>query len=449
MIGLDALKHNIQIFFLLILWVIAGLYTGPGVFLFIPITLILIFANDKFPEILIGFIFILILSDSLEAPMAFAKSFKNIYILLLFFFLIISLKSQIAVSTTYKYFLPYFIFALIGLLYSPVFFTSFQKLLSYVLLFITVPNYVLRSYQISGIDFFRNLIYFLLTIIVIGVLLRFYNPAITFSHGGRLRGIFGNPNGLGIYMILFFILFTITRIKFPKLFSRAESVLIYLIMFYVLYKTGSRTALLAVILFFVFNQVFKYSMFFGFILFFATLVSIEFLILYFPRLIIFLGMSESLRVETLDQGSGRVLAWQFAWENIQDSFFIGRGVGFDEDLMRKNSFLLSKAGHQGGVHNTYLIIWLNTGLLGLISFLRGFFKVFLIGSKYNSFAFPAMFAVMISINFEPWLAASLNPFTILFLIIVTLITEDIFNKDLEKETETEDDEEVESIPQVG
>jgi O-antigen ligase len=444
--GLDVLKNNIQMFILLVFWVLAGLYTGFGVYLFIPLSLILLFTNERFPEILIGFILILVLSDSLEVQMAFAKSFKNIYILLLFFFIVISFNSQSTIASTYKYFIPYFIFALIGLLYSPVFFTSFQKLLSYILLFITVPNYLLRAYQVSGNDFFRNLSYFLLAIIVIGILFKYYSPEVTFSHGGRLRGIFGNPNGLGIFMIMFFILFTIIRTKFPELFSRIEVIFFHIIMFYILYKTGSRTALIAVLLFFTFNFVFKYSMFFGFLLFFATIVSLEYLLIIFPKLIVALGLSESLRVETLDQGSGRLLAWEFAWQNIQDSFFIGRGIGFDEDLMRKNKFTLSRAGHEGGVHNTYLIIWLNTGLLGLLAFLRGFFILFIKAAKSNTYAFPAMFAVMVSINFEPWLAASLNPFTILFLLVVTLLTEDCFNKELE---DIENEEELDTAPEMG
>jgi hypothetical protein len=84
--GLDVLKNNFQMFVLMIFWLMAGLFTGQGVLLFIPITIIVIFLNEKFPEILIGFIFILVLSDSLEDSMAFAKSFKNIYITVVFLF---------------------------------------------------------------------------------------------------------------------------------------------------------------------------------------------------------------------------------------------------------------------------------------------------------------------------------------------------------------------------
>lgn len=432
-------------FVLLLIWVFAGIYTGPGVYLIITASLFLLFANERFPEIFIGFLLIVILSDSLEDQMNFAKTFKNIYILMLFFFFIVSINKQEFLIEIYKYFIPYFILALIGLFYSPIFFISFQKLLSYILLFIVVPNYILRSYQIQGAYFFRNLIFFLFAIIVTGFLIRYYNFEIAYSHGGRHRGLFGNPNGLGIYMILFFIIFTIINHKFPELFSRIEIIILSFIMFYILYMTGSRTALIAVLLFYGFNQVFKYSTFLGFFLFLILMISMEFIIIYLPQIIIFLGLEKSFRLETLQQGSGRIIAWEFAWRNIQESFFIGKGIGFDEHLMRENRDFLSKAGHEGGVHNTYLIVWLNTGLIGLLTFLRGIFLVFIKGAKNNTYAFPALFAIMLSINFEPWLAASLNPFTSMFLIIVTLLTAPVFNEELNEENEIELEEETEMV----
>jgi len=446
MIGMDVLRNNFQLMVLLIIWLVAGAYTGPGVFLIIPASLLLLFSGNRFPEIFIGFIFMLVISDNLEQQMLFAKSFKNIYILMLFFFLIITMDQQNRTINIYKYFIPYFIFALIGMMFSPILSTSFQKLLSYILLFIAVPNYVLRCYEQIGKEFFRNLLYFLFVIVVAGFIIRFYNFEIAYSHGGRFRGLFGNPNGLGTFMIMFFILFTIVNSKFTSLFSRLEKIIFYVLMFYFTYKTGSRNALLAVLLFFAFYQLFMYSKFLGFILFFLILISMEFIIANIPKFIVALGLGKSLRVETLEEGSGRLIAWEFAWSNIKESILIGKGIGYDEYMMRKNYKMLSKAGHEGGVHNTYLIMWLNTGLLGLIFYLRGLFILFIKASKHNSYAFPVLFAVLFSINFEPWLAASLNPYTILFLVIVTLLLDETFNSETD---EIENDEEMETEPEVG
>lgn len=439
--GLDVIKQNLQIIILILIWTIVGAFAGPLAYVFIPLTLFLLFFNERFPEILFGFIVLLVLSDSLEVPMSFAKGFKNIYIILLFLFLLANLKKIEIKISLYKYFIPYFIFGLIGLMFSPVFNVSIQKLLSYIILFITVPTFVAYCYQLRGKYFFRELIYLLLAIIVIGYLLRFVWIDVAFSHGGRLRGIFGNPNGLGIFMVVFFLLYSVVRIKYRSLFNKYENIVIIIIVLYITYRTGSRAALMAILLYFLFSWLFRISFFVGLIFFFLTLISMELLMVYFPQIIISLGLEKSFRLDTLEEGSGRLIAWEFAWENIQKSFFIGKGLAFDEHLMRSNFEMLSKEGHEGGVHNTYLIIWLNTGLLGLIAFLRGFFYLFLKASKKYTQSFPVMLSIMLSINFEPWLSASLNPYTIIYLIIITLLTEDYF---VDESNETTYDEEVES-----
>lgn len=424
--GLDVLKNNFQLVLLLLAWLIMGAYAGPIVILFIPLTILLLYLNNKIPEIFFGFLFVLVISDNLEEPMMFAKSFKNIYILIFSSLILINLENIINKITIYLYFVPYFILAGIGIIYSPVLGTSVQKLLSYILLFMCVPNYVSLCYQLQGKIFFRNLIYFMFSIIVIGFLLRFIWPEVAFSHGGRLRGVFGNPNGLGIFMVVFFLLYSTVRIKYPSLFRRHEHLLIIIITLYFTYKTGSRAALIAILIYFPFSRIFQTSVFLGFLFFFIVLLSSEMLVFYFPKIIVGMGMEKSFRVETLNEGSGRIIAWEFAWQNIQKSLLIGKGLAFDEYLMRSNFEMLSKAGHEGGVHNTYLIMWLNTGLIGLLFFLRAFFILFYKASLKHKQAFPLMFSIMLSINFEPWLAASLNPYTIIYLIIISLLTESYF-----------------------
>src|SRR5690606_33617251 len=114
-----------------------------------------------------------------------------------------------------------------------------------------------------------------------------------------------------------------------------------------------------------------------------------------------IGLSEFFRIETLAGGSGRYIAWNFAWNAIQDNFWLGRGFAFDEWIMGQNQDFLSDLGHQGGVHNTYLILWLNTGIIGLALFVRALFLLFIKASKYLSVAFPVLWMVMFSIMLEP------------------------------------------------
>lgn len=443
----EVIKNNLLFTFIMLSWLAAGMISSFLALLIIPLFLLLFRMNSRYQELFIGFLFILILSDSLEMKMAFAKTFKSLNIVLLALFLISDQKNFMPLNRMFYLFIPFMIMAFICLIYAEKnLLPGAQKTISYFLLFIIVPNFVLKNYRDYGPAFFKNLLYFMLAIIVAGVVLIYVNREVAISHGERLRGVFGNPNGLGIFLILTFILFHIVNNCFPELFSRLEMIIFYLVIFYVTYKTGSRTALLAIVLFLVFTQAYRISPTLGLITFIASLLGAEFFMQNYETIIRAAGMEKYFRVDNLQQGSGRTVAWEFAWENIQKSMFVGKGFGYDEVLMRTNFDYLSRLGHEGGVHNTYLILWLNTGLIGLLLFLRGFFLVFIKAAKRSPFAIPVMFAVMFSINFEPWLAASLNPFTIVFLTIATLLTDEEFvwntendldNKEMINQDETE------------
>lgn len=80
-----------------------------------------------------------------------------------------------------------------------------------------------------------------------------------------------------------------------------------------------------------------------------------------------------LRTETLDEGGGRFVAWQFGWEELMRRPWWGGGAGFEERYYTSYKEVLSLLGHQGLSHNSYLAFGLNYGiplgaalLLGLI-----------------------------------------------------------------------------------
>lgn len=449
---IEQLKSQAKFYLLLLLWVIIGIYGDVLVYGFIPLILILFRMNERYQEIFLGFVLILILSDNLEPQMAFAKTFKNLNIVLLFAFFISDINNFKPVNRLFVSFIPFFLMAIFCLTFAgPNFSSGIQKTLSYILLFISVPNYVVRIYKEQGVDFLKNLLFLLLTLIIVGFLLRFISLNIAFSHGGRFRGLFGNPNGMGIFCILVFVLFSVVNAKYDEAFSRTEKWIFYGVIFVSVYLTGSRTALLAIVLFIIFKYAYAYSPFIGFFLFMISLLITEYLSVNFISIIRSLGLSSYFRLDTLDQGSGRLIAWEFAWQNIKKSMMVGQGFAYDEFLMRANAGELTKLGHEGGVHNTYLIIWLNTGLIGLLLFLRGIVVMFIQASKNTTLAFPVLFTVLFSINFEPWLAASLNPYTILFLTILTIMTDSAFNDEVESDeddvesTNTENEE----TPQVA
>jgi len=390
------------------------------------LSIVLLWRRALFFEILLGFIFILLLSDNLRYTTDFAKTFKNVYIVLLSAIAVLERRRFGIDLTILRYFLPFLLLAVISMANSPQMFTSFQKTLSYALILFAAPQFLIYSFKDRGPIVIKDIIYLGVFMIVTGFLIRFVDPNWVTSHGGRFRGLFGNPNGLGIFIILIFALTLIARDYFKALFTKADLRWILITLVLALVMSGSRSALIAVVLFYLFSRFYKFSPFLGFILFLAVSVGAEILSQNLVPIVQGLGLSDYFRVETLEDASGRYIAWEFAWESIQENYWLGRGFSFDEWLMHENQDFLNDLGHQGGVHNTYLIIWLNTGIVGLLLFLRGYLILAIKGAKNSAMSFPLLWMVLFSIMLEPWLAASLNPFTILFLFGLVILTNPLF-----------------------
>ncbi len=423
-------KDRLEFYALMLLLTAAGWVGGfPMAAIMFLVVFVMLWNTRRYDDLFLAFILTLVFSDNLPdqfAGLGYAKQLKNIFIVLMAGTVLLDRTFFKKINPYVIKFIPFFIVAIIAIYASEQLSIAIQKTLSYFLLFITIPTYVEYCYKNYGAQFFKRITYFIFFILLMGVFLKYLMPEIGVSHGGRLRGIFGNPNGLGIFTVLGTVFFAIVSSMYKELFRRSQMAFFYLLAFVVAYWTGSRSALLSIILFLLFFQIFKFSVPLGILAFLATAFYSQQIIAAFIDLIISMGLGESFRVDTLEEGSGRIVAWEFAWLNIQDYYYLGRGFGYDEHLMRSNFDLLSRKGHEGGVHNTYLILWLNTGLIGLILYFRAFFLHFIKAAKRTHFAFPAMFAVMFTIIFEPWLAASLNPFTTLFLTIIVVLSQECF-----------------------
>lgn len=371
-------------------------------------------------EILVGFFLILTISDSRLRELSFAANVKNIYIL---FISLISFKETRLIDkpvTIHKNFILFFILSFICVLFSPNINLSFQKTLSYVLLFCFVPNYFLFIYREYGDILFKKIVFFVLCILILGLIYNILFPNIT-NLVGRYRGLLGNPNGLGLYTFLFIIFFTVINECNPTIFTRQEKLIVYGLSFFSLLKCGARASLMATILFFFFRKFYKMSPWFGFLIFIITLFVYQLISSNLVEIITTLGLGDELRVDTLQNGSGRIIAWKFAWEKIQENFYLGKGFNYTEYIFLINYDYLSMLGHQGSAHNMYLTFWLDTGLVGLILFLFGLLVTFYKASKHSKLAIPILYAVLFSNNYESWLTASLNPFTIQLLFILTVI----------------------------
>src|SRR5690606_23342002 len=278
----------------------------------------------------------------------------------------------------------------------------------------------------SGWSFFRNLVWFLVFVLLSQLLLPIIGNASEFYMVGRFNGYFGNPNGMAIFTYLTFVLFAVIRHLKPELFTRWGTLFIYGVLVYFLVTCGARTSLMSTLMFVFFVQFFRMSTALGIISFVAFVGISELLTSNLPVIITTLGLEEYLRVETLGDGSGRYVAWNYIWDQIMNHGYFLFGAGFENEyvLMHRAYRYLSALGHQGGAHNSYLALWLNVGIVGLILYFRGFALIFIKASKNTSIALAVMFSVLFSILYESWLAGSLNPYTILLLVILTIMSEE-------------------------
>ena len=414
------LRENFQFITICLVWVILGIIFSPIAFFLIPISFLVFYKKNFEIEIFLSFILILTLSDSRYYGLIWAGQIKNILIILLSL-VVLKKYQQIDNKINFHLFIvPFIVIAAFCLIKSPDIITGSQKTLSYFLLFFIVPNYFSYLYQNYGVELIQKIIWFITTLLIIGFFIRFINPNFVIL-ADRYKSILGNPNGLGIYTFLFFCFFTISNEIFKDLFNTKQRSFIYSVILISLLLCGARSSIIAVGIFLIFRYFNKLSPFLSFLLLIIFIISYEYVNLNFESIIINLGLEKYFRIDTLKNGSGRLVAWEFAWKNIEYNFFLGRGFSYTEYLYKLNFSMLSKLGHQGAAHNAYLTLWLDSGLIGLTAFLFGLIGIVIKISKMSKSVFPLLFAVIFSNQFESWLTASLNPFTIIFLMCLSLI----------------------------
>jgi O-antigen ligase len=318
-------------------------------------------------------------------------------------------------------FIPFFVIAVFCMIFSDVLLTSMQKTLSYILLLMVVPGYVVYGWKTEGENSIRKFIWAGVSLLVLGFIFRFISPGFV-TLAGRYSGMLGNPNGLGLFCIVFFILTTVAGDMRKTIFTSRQLYFIQGVILVSILLSGSRNAVFTIGIFMLFRYLYRISPFLGIFAFLVIVVVYQLIIANLGSIIVSLDLQEYFRIETLENASGRLVAWNFGWEKIMEDPLIGKGIGHGDKLYKDNYAFLSIQGHQGNAHNSFITFWLDTGFFGLLFYLVAFIQSFIIGAKYCRSAIPALFAILFSAFFESWLTASLNPFTIQCVIIMTLIS---------------------------
>mgnify|MGYP003873830695 CR=1 FL=1 len=366
-----------------------------------------------------AFLTMLILSDSRVKMMSFAPTAKIAVIVLLFAYVMTNYKEfRDQKNNLFIHFSPFLIYAVLASAWSNDLFLAFQKSLSYALIFFTIPLLYKGALKQNAL-LANDLVSYLAVILFLGLA----GYLISFDFGtlaGRYRGLLGNPNGMGILLTVAGPLYFILKKRIPTFSVDLRTELFFGLVFTLsLILTGSRTALFALLIFVGFLRLKFFSNTFTLVVFAFILLGYDYIFSSLPVVAEFLGLQEYLRIETLDEGSGRFVAWNFAWQQIQDVFFVGGGFGHTETIFKRFFVELSMQGHQGNAHNSYLTLWMNTGIIGIALFGFGLIRSIGVSIKESTYTLPLVYTVLFSANFESWLSASLNPFTSLFLIALS------------------------------
>ncbi|MBL4652378.1 MAG: O-antigen ligase family protein [Flavobacteriales bacterium] len=299
-----------------------------------------------------------------------------------------------------------------------------QKNIAYILLYLAVPIVLVCLIHKQGKDSVLNFTRVAMMILAIGLVMKYINPSEATSHGGRLKGTFGNPNGLGMFCFFSYTLFIVCKDYLKCKISRIENIAFHSLILLSLLWSGSRGSLIGLLIFIIAKPLTKISPFLPFIIFPIPILFFDEITIFLVESIQDLGLQKALRVSSVDElktGSGRAIAREFAWKEIQEAFFLGRGWRYDEIwIYGPIQQTLNLLNHQGGVHNSYLILWLNTGLVGIVLFFSALIYTVAEAAKKSNLAIPLFFGAMFVANFEPWLVGPLNPYTIQFIMCLAI-----------------------------
>lgn len=231
--------------------------------------------------------------------------------------------------------------------------------------------YILR-FNVKEQYFIRKAI--LLGGILVSIYILVFSPELlTYSPGGRVALGEADPNEFAALLIL--PLF----ISFEEIInSKKIYVVLFVSLLFLILSTGSRGALIAIIFAFLYFLFFKFKFKFKHLIMIIILgLGVFFSISFFlpDYLIERLSGGEDI-ISTLEFGGGRTAIWEIIFDNIIRNIpFLGFGSG-------SSSIILGQYfGRITGSHNTYLMLLLEFGVLGLSIFLYFLWAMF---KKYKN-----------------------------------------------------------------
>lgn len=401
---------------------LANVSTAAGILL-IGLLFSWLLINKRVNEALVILLILLLLADSRQDVMQPAKALRLPAVTILGAYSL-AMAAHVGIAPTMLWFMPFMVVAILAAPRGGQTTLALSKTISYSLIVLIVLQYGTRLVRDRCWEVARTVERMIAFAFGGGLLFIAVLPSIAFFATGRFRGIMGNPDGIGVLatLVLPFQLAMLDhetgdrkrKVKWAIAFTVVSAIL-----------SGSRGALVGIVLVpltrWVFRGKWPLKVAAGVLSFGLLLGGIK--AINSADQLALTDAGTALRAETLASGGGRFFAWQYAMEYIRTAPVIGRGFAFEELVFSddyRNVVFTERGGHQGGIHNGYLGLALNTGLLGLALFLL-FFAVFVRRLRQWTAVAPLVVAGAWSSVVEGWIVASLNAYTLLFYIELLII----------------------------
>jgi len=412
----------LPVIFVITAGVLGGFIAATGL-----LALMLIIKKKNTLELLfVLLIFTFFLGDNFRGPFAYMQNFRFVMVLFSFLYL---LKYNLIKNSVANYLLPFTIIAFcVTLLFSPIGIAAVFRSLGFWLVGLVIFKlakllYLSNTKRVSELLMLALVLYFTVNLLLV---------FISFENGymnGRFRGLTANPNGL--CMIAMFSYAIITLIEKRKDITLKKTFLaLKILLFFIIFITGSRTAFFSVLFFELVNRLLKNK-----VLLFLAIAVFVFLYLVIEsiasfQVFEFLESFDFIRIETLADGSGRTEVWPVVWEEISNAPFFGNGILYDDYFIK--DYVSTNIGeyasrHWGGVWNSYLSLLLDVGVIGCIAYVYFWIIVFK-KSHYKNIAIAFIAMCLLSGFTESWMAASMNAFTPMMFLFWAIQLQPATNK---------------------